>query len=284
MVFEEEIVPGVRGGRRGSDSDDLNEMEYAESFVTGYVPEETLKRVKEMVPDINLVAGQNDPETLRSLIKREVLKAGDSKYKYTMTDLEELQKFGFDAESLSSSARMINAVFVALEIPYFAAAYTSPKVVAEEHKQKARTTRKDGTVVEKGTYVIRKVADRVKIHKTEERWDASDYACKEGRNPSKKYVSVNGVKTLKTAVLPGSGKDPAGVTYEPWILKHDEPTIGVRKRMAKWLREIGGKDYPEILKVFDIGEDHVKRLEEKVGIRAEEVETGEEPENGEENT
>lgn len=257
MVFEEEITPSARGGRKGSDSADLDDMEYAESFITGYVPGE----------------GQRDPETLRSLIKREILEKSNSKYKYTMTNLEEMKNFGFDGESMSSCARMIDAVYVALEIPYFAAAYTSSNVVAEKHEQKATTKRKDGTTVEAGTFVTKKIADRVKIHKYGSEWDPAKYSCEEGKNPSSKYVSVDGKKTLKAEA------DKKGVWHEPWILVHDEPTVGVRRRMAGWLKE-ATKNYPEILQALNIDGDHIKRLEEKADIKFEEVESGEKEESG----
>lgn len=241
MVRELELTPSARGGGAGPDvSDDLTEMRYAEKLVCNC-------------------------ETLTSLARREVLKSGDTKYKYTLTDLEELKSFGMDAgtSALSSCARMVNAVFVAMEIPYFGRPHTSADVEKTEYTGKVGKNK--DKVIEK------RVADLLKINKYSDEWEASEYACIEGRIPSKKYVLVDGAKVEKAKVQPGQHTEPV-------ILRHEEPTIGVRKRVIRWLVEVGAVECPEILEQLNIGNDHVERLKEKLNaaeIETEEIETGE---------
>lgn len=274
MVFEEELVPSARGGRgRDLGSDEIwtvsetgekavgGDMGYAEKFL--------------LVP--TMTEGEKpDLHNLKHLANRKVLSKGDAKYKYTMADLEELKSFGFESESLSSCSRMINAVYVALEIPYVAAAYTSPKAEKEDRKQLATTKNPDGSVKHKaGDVVQRKVADRVKISKYADEWDPTMYACLEGKNKSSKYVTYKGEKTEKFKV-------PAGAEVQPWILRHDEPGLGVRKRVIRWIREVGEVQYPDLMKTLGMNAD---KLQEKLAIRLEEISTGEreepETENGE---
>lgn len=274
MVFEEELVPSARGGRgRDLGSDEIwsvldagekvlgGDMGYAEKFL--------------LVP--TMAEGEKpDLHNLKHLANRKVLSKGDAKYKYTMTDLEELKSFGFESESLSSCSRMINAFFVAAEIPYLAAAYTSPKAEKEDRKQLATTKNPDGSIKHKvGDVVQRKVADRVKISKYSDEWNPTQYACLEGKNPSSKYVTYKGAKTERDNV-------PAGAEVEPWILRHDEPGLGVRKRVIRWIREVGEVQYPDLMKT--IGMDAAK-LQKKLDNILEDISTGEreepEPENGE---
>lgn len=245
MVREMELTPSERGGGKGPDvSDDLAEMRYAEKLVLNC-------------------------ETLKSLARREILKPGETKYKYTLTDLEELKSFGMDAgtSALSSCARMVNAVFVAIEIPYFSRPHTSAEI------EKTEVLGKVGK--NKDKLVEKRVPDLLKIHKYADDWDPAEYACVDGRIPSKKYVLLDGVKTDKAKV-------PAGNHTEPVILRHEEPTIGVRKRAIKWLKEVGAIECPEVLESLGIGEDHVNKLSERLEagekeleIETEEIETGE---------
>ncbi len=248
MVREMELVPSTRGGGAGPDlSDDLKEMRYAEKLVCNC-------------------------ETLASLARREVLKSGDTKYKYTLTDLDELKEFGMDASTtaLSSCARMVNAMFVAMEIPFFSRPHTSAEIEKTSYTGKAGSNK--GKVTEK------RIPDLLKIHKYADEWNPSEYACLEGKIPSKKYVLVEGVKVEKYKVQPGQHVDPV-------VLKHEEPTIGVRKRVVRWLREVGAEKCPDILRKLEIDEVHIKRLEEKANIgekaleiENEEIETGEKEE------
>lgn len=136
--------PGGIGGFGKDDSDNLDDMNYAERFIC-------------------------NPETMSQLAQLKVLtNENKAKYIYLTTNVAELAELGYDAVGLGSAMQRINSVFDAARIPYLALTYTSTDVKAK------KVVVKRGKDIGKEKSV--KEADYIKIFKYADEFDPKRYA------------------------------------------------------------------------------------------------------------
>lgn len=195
MPTLQELVRRVGGGKANL-SDELADQEYAEKLIVA-------------------------SDTIKMLANLKVEDKVGSKNQYVTSNISELRSLGYEAgsEGLASGAQRINAVFVALRVPYRAGLYTSENAVVVEKVNK------------QGEVKPRKEPDILKMLRYGDTFEVQKYACTEAGK---------------------IGKDGKPQEYE-------EPTVGARKRTIRWIKEIGSKEVPAELERMGVDLERIEK-------------------------
>jgi len=150
--------PGGAGFGQKDESDNLDDMNYAEQFICN-------KSTIEMLAQLGILTDKNKNE-----------------YVYLTTNVAELSDLGYEAVGLGSAMQRINSVFAALRIPFLALTYTSKDVEAKKKVVKrGKDIGKEKSVKE---------ADYIKIFRYAEEFDPKRYATIEAGRVSTKDNTI----------------------------------------------------------------------------------------------
>lgn len=178
--FDEEEVVSKRGpgGGAGDDSDNLEDMRFAEKLVC-------------------------DTEMMEALAKREILTDSNRKgYKYITVKINVLRELGYEAGDMSSAAQRINSVFVAIGRAHPRAAYRAQPYNSDAAETKEVVVSRGE---KKGEVVDRTLSDKLKIYRYADVFDPRKYGIEESGKTWKKtgepldYESPSQGVTLRTA-------------------------------------------------------------------------------------
>ena len=135
---------------------------------------------------------------------------------------EDIPGFELD-QGLNGACHMINKVFVALQVPFYAKSYSTDE---------AKTVTKVGKKGKKKdvSYTV-KEPDGIRIYRVSEEFDIDNYAA-EGS------IKVQDTEKTDGTIEKGSGK-------------YQEPTEGMRLRAAKWISQ-NGEDIEDVLEAIGI--------------------------------
>jgi hypothetical protein len=160
-TFEEEEVISKRGpgGGGGDESDNLEDMKFAEKLVL-------------------------DREFIEALGKRVVLTDVNRKgYKYITVKIDVLKDLGYEANDMSSAAQRINAVFVAIGREHSGFAYRAQPFNSDAAETKEIVVSRGE---KKGEVVDRTLSDKIKIYRCGETYDGRKYGVEESGKTWKK--------------------------------------------------------------------------------------------------